>query len=97
MACPFRQAPEKPRYLGTLTSDLAQDAEIPVNLKGVYVNTITQNGPADKAGIHGSTTDQYLKKHLGDVIIAVMDITSPNQMIFSTISINTRLPGTILL
>ena len=57
--------------LGTLTSDLAQDAGIPVNLKGVYVNTITQNGPADKAGIHGSTTDQYLKKHLGDVIIAV--------------------------
>jgi len=29
------------------------------------------NGPADKAGIHGSTTDQYLKKHLGDVIVAV--------------------------
>jgi S1-C subfamily serine protease len=57
--------------LGTLTSDLAQDAGIPVNLKGVYVDTITQNGPADKAGIHGSTTDQYLKKHLGDVIIAV--------------------------
>src|SRR5215467_13804341 len=57
--------------LGTLTSDLAQDAGIPVNLRGVYVNTITQTGPADKAGIHGSMTDQYLKKHLGDVIIAV--------------------------
>ena len=24
-----------------------------------------------EAGIHGSTTDPYLKKHLGDVIIAV--------------------------
>jgi S1-C subfamily serine protease len=62
-------------YLGllfaTLTSDLAQDNGIPLNLKGVYVDRITQNGPADKAGIHGSTTDQYLKKHLGDVIIAV--------------------------
>jgi S1-C subfamily serine protease len=62
-------------YLGltfaTLTSDLAQDNGIPLNLKGVYVDTITENGPADKAGIHGSTTDQYLKKHLGDVIIAV--------------------------
>src|SRR5215831_8841091 len=57
--------------LGTLTSDLAQGAGIPINLKGVYINTITQNGPADKAGIRGSTTDQYLKKHLGDVIIAV--------------------------
>jgi S1-C subfamily serine protease len=61
-------------YLGltfrALTSDLAQDAGIPVNLKGVYVDTITKNGPADKAGIHGSTTDQYSKKHLGDIIIA---------------------------
>jgi S1-C subfamily serine protease len=56
---------------GTLTSDLAQDNGIPLNLKGVYVERITQNGPADKAGIHGSTTDQYLSKHLGDVIIAV--------------------------
>jgi S1-C subfamily serine protease len=55
---------------GTLTSDLAEDAGIPVNLKGAYVNTIAKNGPADKAGIHGSTTDQYSKKHLGDILIA---------------------------
>ena len=62
-------------YLGlvfaTLTSDLAQDNGIPLNLKGVYVDRITQNSPADKAGIHGSTKDQYLRKHLGDIIIAV--------------------------
>jgi S1-C subfamily serine protease len=56
---------------GTLTSDLGQDNGIPLNLKGVYVDRITQKGPADKAGTHGSTTDQYLKKHLGDIIIAV--------------------------
>jgi S1-C subfamily serine protease len=43
----------------------------PVNLKGAYVDRITDNGPANKAGIHGSTTDQYSRKHLGDVIIAV--------------------------
>ena len=55
---------------GTLTSDLAQDAGVPINLKGAYVDTITKNGPADMAGIHGSTTDQYSKKHLGDIIIA---------------------------
>jgi len=55
---------------GTLTSDLAQDAGIPVNLKGAYVDSITKNGPADNAGIHGSTRDQYSKKHLSDVIIA---------------------------
>jgi S1-C subfamily serine protease len=54
-----------------LTSDLAQDNGVPENVKGVYVDTITENGPADKAGIRGSTIDQYLKKHLGDVIIAV--------------------------
>ncbi len=61
-------------YLGltfvTLTSDLAENASLPVNLEGVYVNTITKNSPADKAGIHGSTIDQYGKKHLGDIIIA---------------------------
>jgi S1-C subfamily serine protease len=55
---------------GTLTSDLAQDAGIPVNLKGAYVDSLTKNGPADKAGMHGSTRDQYSKKHLGDIIIA---------------------------
>ncbi|HYA82527.1 MAG TPA: trypsin-like peptidase domain-containing protein [Candidatus Bathyarchaeia archaeon] len=55
---------------GTLTSDLAEDAGIPVNLKGAYVDSLTKNGPADKAGIHGSTRDQYSKKHLGDIIIA---------------------------
>jgi S1-C subfamily serine protease len=56
-------------YLGlngaTLTSDLSQ------NLKGIYIDTITKNGPADKAGVYGSTIDQYSKKHAGDVIIGV--------------------------
>ena len=28
-------------------------------MEGGYVNTITKNGPADKAGIHRSTIDQY--------------------------------------
>jgi S1-C subfamily serine protease len=55
---------------GTLTSDLAQDAGIPVNLNGAYVDSLMKNGPGDKAGIHGSTTDQYSKKHLGDIILA---------------------------
>ena len=55
---------------GTLTSDLAENASLPANLEGAYVNTIMKNSPADKAGIHGSTIDQYGKKHLGDIIIA---------------------------
>ena len=47
---------------GTLTSDLAQDAGIPVNLKGAYVDSLMKNGPADKAGIHGSTTGSIFKE-----------------------------------
>ncbi len=66
-------------YLGlsgaTLTSDLAKNLtgslSTLTNLKGISVDTITKNGPADKAGIHGSTIDQYAKKHPGDIIIAV--------------------------
>jgi S1-C subfamily serine protease len=65
-------------YLGlsgaTLTSDLAENltgGPAATNLKGVIVDTITKNGPADKAGVHGSTVDQYAKKHPGDIIIGV--------------------------
>lgn len=63
-------------YLGftgaTLTSDLAASiANVSENLKGVSVNTIVQGGPADKAGLNGTTIDQYGRKHGGDVIVAV--------------------------
>jgi S1-C subfamily serine protease len=59
---------------GTLTSDIIQNITgIPAssNLKGIYVDSIIKDGPADKAGIHGSTTDQYSKKHVGDIIVAI--------------------------
>jgi S1-C subfamily serine protease len=67
----------------TLTSNLAEYAGLPVNLKGAYVDTITKNGPADKAGIHGSTIDQYGSKHLGDIILAVdgHNITTPDDLV----------------
>lgn len=63
-------------YLGftgtTLTSDLAANiANITEDVKGVVVNTIMQGGPADKAGLHGTTTDQYGKKHGGDIIVGL--------------------------
>jgi len=35
------------------------------------VNTIVQAGPADRAGLNGTTIDQYGRKHGGDVIVAV--------------------------
>lgn len=57
---------------GALTSDLVENMTgIPANLSGVYVDTITKDGPADKAGLNGSTTDEYSKKHVGDIITAV--------------------------
>ena len=61
--------------VATLTSDIVQNVTgleaAPPNLRGIYVDTITKDGPADKAGIHGTTTDQYSKKHVGDIIVAI--------------------------
>jgi S1-C subfamily serine protease len=70
-------------YLGlirlTLTPDLDRTVDgsgisgnrLLSNFKGIYVDTITKNGPADKAGVHGSTIDQYSLKHGGDIIVAI--------------------------
>ena len=56
----------------TLTSDLAESVEgLETNFKGVLVESILKDGPADKAGINGSTTDQYGEKHGGDIITAI--------------------------
>ena len=63
-------------YLGftgtTLTSDLAANiGNITDDVKGVVVNTLVKGGPADRAGLHGSTTDQYGRKHGGDIIVGI--------------------------
>lgn len=63
-------------YLGltaaTLTSDLVQSViGLTPDFQGILVDTITKGGPVDKAGIRGSTTDQYGKKHGGDIITRV--------------------------
>jgi S1-C subfamily serine protease len=56
----------------TLTSDLAESVEgLETNFKGVLVDSIVKNGPADKVGVNGSITDQYGEKHGGDIITAV--------------------------
>ena len=56
----------------TLTSDLAETVEgLETNFKGVLVDSIVKDGPADKAGVNGSITDQYGEKHGGDIITAV--------------------------
>ena len=63
-------------YLGltgtTLTSDLAANIEnITQDVKGVVVNTLVKGGSADNAGLRGTTTDQYGKKHGGDIIVGI--------------------------
>jgi S1-C subfamily serine protease len=63
-------------YIGlagaTLTSDLAETINgLPRNLKGILVNSIVSESPADKAGVQGSTIDKYSKTHGGDIITAI--------------------------
>ncbi|MGB7954337.1 MAG: trypsin-like peptidase domain-containing protein [Candidatus Nitrosopolaris sp.] len=63
-------------YLGltasTLTSDLAgRVTGLKPNFQGILVDSIVIGGAVDKAGLHGSTTDQYGNKHGGDIIAAV--------------------------
>jgi S1-C subfamily serine protease len=56
----------------TLTSQLTENFDnLSRDFKGVYVDSITKDGPADKAGLRGSTTDQYGDKHGNDIITAV--------------------------
>ena len=56
----------------TLTSKLTENFEnLSRDFKGVYVESIIKAGPADKAGLQGSTTDQYGKKHGNDIITAI--------------------------
>ena len=56
----------------TLTSKLTENFEnLSRDFKGVYVDSIIKDGPADKALLQGSTTDQYGDKHGNDIITAV--------------------------
>ena len=56
----------------TLTSKLTENFEnLSRDFKGVYVDSIIKDGPADKGRLQGSTTDQYGDKHGNDIITAV--------------------------
>src|ERR671914_1676698 len=56
---------------GPLTSDMAQREGLERNFKGVIVDTIVKDSPADKAGVNGSITNQYGERLGGDIITAV--------------------------
>jgi S1-C subfamily serine protease len=75
-------------YLGlsgvTLTSDMTPQFEnLSKTFRGVYVNTIVKDGPADKTGLRGVITDYYGQKHGGDIITALdkQNITKTDELI----------------
>src|SRR5215217_4879591 len=83
----------------TLTSDLAETVEgLETNFKGVLVDSIVKNGPADKVGVNGSITDQYGKKHGGDIITAIDGrIVNQNEDLISYIAENKKVGDKITL
>jgi S1-C subfamily serine protease len=55
----------------TLTADLAKREKIDRNQKGILIDNIVRDGPADLAGLNGSNINQYGDKRGGDLITAV--------------------------
>ena len=55
----------------TLTADLANREDLNRTQKGILIDTIVKDSPADLAGLNGSNINQYGEKRGGDLIIAV--------------------------
>ncbi|HJU59198.1 MAG TPA: trypsin-like peptidase domain-containing protein [Nitrososphaeraceae archaeon] len=55
----------------TLTADLAKREKVDRSQKGVLIDNIVKDSPADLAGLNGSTVNQYGQKRGGDLITAV--------------------------
>lgn len=55
----------------SLTPDLAKDVGLQKNFRGVLVNSVVKGGPAEKAGLKGSTIDENSKMYAGDIITAI--------------------------
>ena len=55
----------------TLTADLAKREKIDRNEKGILIDNIVRDGPADIAGLNGSNINQYGEKRGGDLITAI--------------------------
>ncbi|HEX5186260.1 MAG TPA: trypsin-like peptidase domain-containing protein, partial [Nitrososphaeraceae archaeon] len=55
----------------TLTADLANRENLNSTQKGILIDTIVKDSPADLAGLNGSNINQYGEKRGGDLIIAV--------------------------
>jgi S1-C subfamily serine protease len=57
---------------GALTPDVAQQAGLPRNYKGILVGSIQPGSPAQQAGLQGITQNSDSNsQHIGDIIIAI--------------------------
>ncbi len=55
----------------TLTADIAKREKLDRTQKGVIIDTIVKDSPADLAGLNGSSVNQYGEKRGGDLITAL--------------------------
>lgn len=55
----------------TLTADIAKREKLDRTQKGVIIDTIVRNSPADLAGLNGSNINEYGEKRGGDIITAL--------------------------
>lgn len=55
----------------TLNSDPTARESTPENIQGVIVDTIKAEGPAHRAGLRGSTVDEFGEVNFGDIITAI--------------------------
>ncbi|HET7390076.1 MAG TPA: trypsin-like peptidase domain-containing protein, partial [Nitrososphaeraceae archaeon] len=57
---------------GSTTPEIAQNASLPRNYKGVVIGSVQPGSPADKAGLQATTQDMSgSNTHIGDIITAV--------------------------
>ena len=57
---------------GKITPEIAQNASLPRNYKGVVIGSVQPKSPADKAGLQATTQDMSgSNTHIGDIITAV--------------------------
>jgi S1-C subfamily serine protease len=55
----------------TLTADIAKREKLDRTQKGVIIDTIVRDSPADLAGLNGSNINEYGEKRGGDIITAL--------------------------
>jgi len=56
---------------GAITPDIAQNAGLQLNYKGVIVSSVQSGSPAEKAGLQGMTQNDFSNTQTGDIITKI--------------------------